>query len=90
MKVELADHFDTFSGKGVSAFILGEEVLVGNRTLLQEKGVQIPPEIEPRITAFEQEGKTAVLVAAGGQMAGVIAIADTLKGTTKDAVEYLI
>ncbi len=90
MKVELADHFDTFSGKGVSAFILGEEVLVGNRTLMQEKGVQIPPDIESRITAFEQEGKTAVLVAAGGQMAGVIAIADTLKGTTKDAVNYLI
>jgi Cu+-exporting ATPase len=90
MKVELADHFDTFSGKGVSAFVLGEEVLVGNRTLLQEKGVQIPPEIESRINAFEQEGKTAVLVAAGGQMAGVIAIADTLKGTTKDAVDHLI
>jgi Cu+-exporting ATPase len=89
MKVELADHFDTVSGKGVSAFVLGEEVLVGNRTLLQEKGVQIPPEIESRITALEQGGKTAVLVAAGGQMAGVIAIADTLKGTTQDAVNHL-
>ena len=89
MKVELADHFDTFSGKGVSAFVLGEEVLVGNRTLLQEKGVQILPEIESRITALEQDGKTAVLVAAGGQMAGVIAIADTLKGTTKNAVNHI-
>jgi len=89
MKVELADHFDTFSGKGVSALVLGEEVLVGNRTFLQEKGVQILPGIESRITALEQEGKTAVLVAAGGQMAGVIAIADTLKGTTQDAVNHL-
>ena len=89
VKVEPAEHFDTFSGKGVSAHVLGEEVLAGNRTLMQEKGVQIPPEIESRITALEQEGKTAVLVAAGGQMAGVIAIADTLKGTTKDAVNDL-
>jgi Cu+-exporting ATPase len=89
MKVELADHFDTFSGKGVSALVLGEEVLVGNRTLLQEKGVQIPPEIESQITALEQDGKTAVLIAAGRQMAGFIAIADTLKRTTKDAVNHL-
>jgi Cu+-exporting ATPase len=84
--IEPAEHFDTFGGKGVAARVLGEEVLAGNRTLLQEKGVQIPPETESRIASFEQEGKTAVLVAAGGQMAGIIAIADTLKETAKDAV----
>ncbi len=89
VKIEPVEHFDTFSGKGVFARVLGEEVLAGNRSLLQEKGVQIPSEIESRITSLEQEGKTAILVAAGGQIAGVIAIADTLKGTTKDAVHDL-
>jgi Cu+-exporting ATPase len=53
---------------------------------MMEKNVLIPAEMESRITAFELEGKTAVLVAAGGQAAGVIAIADTLKPTTKDAI----
>jgi len=83
---ETADSFDTLGGKGVSAKVLGEEVLVGNRTLMQDRGVVVPPELDTKIQAFEQEGKTAVIVAAGGQAAGVIAIADTLKETSAEAV----
>jgi len=84
--IEPAIRFDTFGGRGVAATILGENVLVGNRAFLLEKAVRIPAETEARITALEQEGKTAVLVAAGGELAGIIAIADTLKPTTKDAI----
>jgi Cu+-exporting ATPase len=87
--IEPATQFDTFGGKGVAATVLGETVLVGNRAFLREKSVTIAGEMETRITALEQEGKTAVLVAAGGEMAGIIAIADTLKPTTKDAVARL-
>ena len=87
--IEPADHFDTYGGKGVSAVVLGETVLVGNRTLMLEKGVLIPGEIEARITVFEQDGKTAILIAAGGQVAGVIAIADTLKETSGESVRQL-
>jgi Cu+-exporting ATPase len=56
---------------------------------MQEKGVLITGEIEARITAFEQDGKTAILIAAGGQVAGVIAIADTLKETSSESVRQL-
>ncbi len=83
---ETAESFDTLGGKGVSAKVLGEEVLVGNRTLMQDRGVVVPPELDTKIQAFEQEGKTAVIVAVGGQAAGVIAIADTLKETSAEAV----
>ena len=83
---ETAESFDTLGGKGVSAKVLGEEVLVGNRTLMQDRGVVVPSELDTKIQAFEQEGKTAVIVAAGGQAAGVIAIADTLKETSAEAV----
>ena len=83
---ETVESFDTLGGKGVSAKVLGEEVLVGNRTLMQDRGVVVPPELDTKIRAFEQEGKTAVIVAAGGQAAGVIAIADTLKETSAEAV----
>jgi len=83
---ETAESFDTLGGKGVYAKVLGEEVLAGNRTLMQERGIGIPADLEATIQAFEQEGKTAVILAAGGQVAGVIAIADTLKETSTDAV----
>ena len=87
--IEPAEKFDTFGGKGVSAVVLGEEVLVGNRIFLYEKGVPVPPVMEARLTAFEEEGKTAVLVGAGGAMAGMIAIADTIKPTTPEAIRRL-
>jgi Cu+-exporting ATPase len=87
--LEPADQFDTYGGKGVSAVVLGESILVGNRALMQEKGVVIMEETEARIAAFEQDGKTAILVAAGNQMAGVIAIADTLKETSAESVRQL-
>jgi Cu+-exporting ATPase len=89
LTIEPATQFDTFGGRGVAAMVLGENVLVGNRAFLIEKTVTIPDETETRITALEQEGKTAVLVAAGGQIAGIIAIADTLKPTTRDAIAKL-
>ena len=87
--IEPADHFDTYGGKGVIARVLGETILVGNRILMQEKGVQIPEETESRITAFEQDGKTVILIAAGNQIAGVIAIADTVKETSIESVRQL-
>jgi P-type Cu+ transporter len=87
--IEPATGFDTFGGRGVAATILDETVLVGNRAFLREKSVKIPEDTGTRITALELEGKTAVLVAAGGQIAGIIAIADTLKPTTSDAISRL-
>jgi Cu+-exporting ATPase len=86
VKIEPAEQFDTFGGRGVAALVLSEIVLVGNRAFLEEKGVALPDGLDERIAVLEQEGKTAVLVAAGGRMAGVIAIADPLKNTTRDAI----
>ncbi len=86
VKFEKTEHFDTFGGKGVVAFILGEEVVVGNRMLMQEKGIKIAEDLESKITVFEREGKTAILVSVGRQISGVIAIADTIKETTKVAI----
>ena len=83
---ETAGKFDTFGGKGVVAEVLGEQVLVGNRALMQDHGVALPAGLDARISAFEQDGKTVVLVASGGGLAGVIAIADTVKETSAEAV----
>jgi Cu+-exporting ATPase len=89
VKIDSADHFTTFGGKGVSATVLSETVLVGNRALLSENAVAVPDDVESLISGFEQDGKTVVLVAAGGRFAGMIAIADTLKESSKTAVSQL-
>ena len=69
--------------------MLGEEVLVGNRTLMQENGIALPEGMDAKIRAFEQDGKTAILVAVSHVPAGIIAIADTLKETSVEAVRQL-
>ncbi|MCX6685504.1 MAG: heavy metal translocating P-type ATPase [Methanoregula sp.] len=89
VNIGTAEHFDTFGGRGVSATVLGEKVLVGNRALMQEQMVPVSYDIESRISTLEMEGKTVILIAAGGQMAGVIGIADTLKESSKTAFGQL-
>ncbi len=87
--VEQVSHFQSFGGKGVVADILGEQVAVGNRVLMAERGVMVTPELESRITDLEEAGKTSILIAAGNQIAGVVAIADTLKETAGSAIDSL-
>lgn len=84
-----SERFTTFGGRGVSALVEGAEVLIGNPPFLTERGVTLPPEAAERIAALQDEGKTVVLVAVGGTLAGVIGIADTLKPTAKSAVSEL-
>ncbi|KPN29878.1 putative copper-exporting P-type ATPase A [Halolamina pelagica] len=66
----------------------GGEVLVGNRKLLRENGVDPDPAAET-MERLESEGKTAMLVAYEGELVGVVADADTVKESAKSAVSQL-
>ena len=83
-----SEGFDTFGGKGVTAKVEGKEVLIGNRILFNERNISYH-EVEAKIVRLEEEGKTAVLIAIDNVVGGIIAIADTLKERTKDAIEEL-
>ncbi|ELZ46550.1 copper-transporting ATPase [Halorubrum coriense DSM 10284] len=86
--------FENVPGHGVRATVEGDEVLVGNRKLLRDAGVDPAPAAET-MERLEREGKTAMLVAripAGaddGELLGVVADADTVKPSAKDAVSQL-
>ncbi|HVP95156.1 MAG TPA: heavy metal translocating P-type ATPase [Methanoregulaceae archaeon] len=86
---ESASHFQASGGKGVIADVLGEEVAVGNRVLMAGRGVVVGQELESSIADLEEAGKTSVLIAVGDHIAGVIAIADTLKKTSGNAISSL-
>ena len=64
------------------------EVLVGNRKLLSDNGIDAAPAAET-MERLEREGKTAMLVAVDGDLAGVVADADTVKPSAKEAVSAL-
>jgi len=84
-----AEGCDTHGGKGVSARVLGEEVLVGNRSFLEERGVVVAQDRESAVRSLQNEGKTVILVAVGGSLAGILGIADTVKETTPPALDVL-
>jgi Cu+-exporting ATPase len=86
LKIEDAERFDTFGGKGVIATVSGQEILVGNRLFLHERNVAHPRQIDEKVAELEGDGKTAMLVARGNVACGVIAVADTLKETSGAAV----
>ena len=80
--------FENVPGQGVVATVDGEEVLVGNRTLLRENGIDPDSALET-MERLEREGKTAMLVAHAGAVVGVVANADTVKPSAADAVRQL-
>ena len=84
-----ASHFQSIGGKGVVAEVLGEQVSIGNRALMKERGVIIPQNLASRIKVLEEAGKTTVLIAVGDKIAGIVAIADTLKSTAGSAIQSL-
>jgi len=83
-----AESFDSIPGHGVAAKIEGRDVLLGNRKLMAERGVDIAALVE-RAEALEAEGKTVMFVGADGRAAGIVAVADTLKETSRRAVQDL-
>lgn len=82
------ESFEAIPGMGVSASTREEKVLLGNRRLMRSKGVDTG-DIEHQLQRMEDEGKTAVIVATNGKVVGSIAVADTLKETSIQAVKAL-
>jgi Cu+-exporting ATPase len=80
--------FEAIAGHGIRGTVDARRVLLGNRRLLRREGVDTAP-AESAMTRLEQEGKTAMLVGVDGRLAGIVAVADTLKPEAKEAVAAL-
>lgn len=80
--------FRSITGRGIAAEVNGAAVLVGTRRMMEENGIAAA-DWEPVMSRLEEEGKTAMLVAADGRIAGVTAVADTIKDTSREAVGRL-
>ncbi|MFN0027098.1 MAG: heavy metal translocating P-type ATPase [Acidimicrobiales bacterium] len=83
------DTFEAVPGHGVRVTLNGSEVLFGNRRLMTRGGCPVTDTVEAQLAGFERDGKTAMLVALDGHLAGIIAVADTIKSNAVDAVADL-
>lgn len=83
------DGFEVLLGHGVSATSGGKNLLVGNARLFVEKGIEIPGAVQAWLTAAEDRGETALVVAEDEQVRGAIGVADALKEGAAESIKAL-
>lgn len=81
--------FEAIPGHGIRGLVEGKTVWLGNRRLFQREYMDIT-DAETSMTRLETEGKTAMLIGVNGTLAGIIAVADTLKPEAKEAIAALL
>ena len=82
MDLKQVTDFAQVAGQGVRGVIDGKKILAGNYKMMSENNVRVTED-----THFAKEGKTALYIAADNKFIGIIAVADTVKSTSKQAIE---
>ena len=88
LPIVAATEFASLTGKGVTGKVGGRLVALGNTKLLADFGIA-PGDLAARADDLRREGGTALLVAVDGKAAGIIAVADPIKDTTRGALQRL-
>ena len=88
LQIDEPDIFNALPGYGVEVEHKDTKVLLGNRRLMDANNLDIGA-FDVKMNGLEEEGKTAMLLAVDNQLAGLIAVADTLKEHSADAVKTL-
>lgn len=81
--------FKAIPGRGIYAKVNNKDIYIGTRKLIKEQDVDISA-YEEKTAALENEGKTAMFVLVDNKLEGIIAVADTIKETSKEAVRQLL
>jgi P-type Cu+ transporter len=83
------DSFEAISGHGLKAIYSNHTIIIGNRKMVEDNKIPVTESIDEKLFVFEQEGKTAILVVIDNIFSGIIAISDTIKENTKEAINAL-
>ncbi|MEJ6951384.1 heavy metal translocating P-type ATPase [Natronospora cellulosivora (SeqCode)] len=82
------DDFTSVTGKGVKGLLNGKEVLIGNRKMMDDYNIE-HQEYHQEQEKLENEAKTAMLLAVDGKLVGIVAVADTLKEDSVQAIKEI-
>jgi Cu+-exporting ATPase len=89
VKLQSVADFTSVTGGGVVGKIGGREIAVGKLKFLQERSVADLGVVEPKATALQAEGQTAMFVAINGKAAGILTVSDPIKPSTPEAIAQL-
>jgi len=82
------ESFTAIAGHGIKAFVEGKEVLIGNKKLMEEKGIDLSKGIQ-KFEEYAEGGKTPMFIAFDKRLIGVLAVADSPKKSSKEAIKML-
>ena len=88
LKLAQASNFNAVAGHGIEADVDGRRLLLGNSKLMRDRGVDVG-DFEDRAAHLAGEGKTPMYAAVDGRFAGLIAVADTPKPESREAIESM-
>lgn len=80
--------FEAIPGYGIKAIVNDKEILIGTRRLMRKFNIEIQHVLD-EMSSLEKQGKTAMLTAINGEYAGIVAVADTIKDTSAQAISRL-
>lgn len=86
--LQSVSRFKAIAGHGVEGEVENKMVFLGNRRLMEKEAVGVTSYI-PQIEKLEGEGKTVMMLSVDGKLAGLVAVADTVKETAREGVENL-
>jgi Cu+-exporting ATPase len=86
--MDTPDAFDSHTGRGATGMVSGRALAVGNEALLVDYGVDVAP-LRAVAHRLADEGKTPMYVAVDGALAGVLAVADPIRATSRTAIQQL-
>ena len=82
------ESFEALVGSGLRAFVDGSEVLIGNRSLMDDNKIDVS-RLEGEFSKLSGEGKTVMYIASEGALTGIIAVSDRMRDSSKEAVASL-
>ncbi len=88
VRLSSVDDFRSLTGRGVGGMVEGRPVLLGNRQLMQESGIEFEVLVD-RAETLRTDGQTVMFVAIDGTIAGLIGVADPIKDSTPEALQAL-
>lgn len=87
ISLEKVTDFNALFGKGIEGTVSGTHYYAGNEKMMEEKGISLSTEQKNQIHALAKQGKTPLLFADEKQFLGIVAVADVVKPTSKEAVQ---
>jgi len=81
--------FEVVSGHGLRSKVDDKIILIGNRKLMDDNKIPVTESLDQKLSELENQGKTAIIVSVNNKLAGIFALADTIKDNAKETIDSL-